>query len=435
MKSHFTRFRQIAATTVFGLMLLSDSHGAGFALEDGSVRGNVTPAQLTARGELPSSLYFNPATITDLPGTQVEVGMTAIKPFADVVTTDPYTGKTIRGYATSSVWMLPNLYLTSQLTDALWFGFGAYTRYGLGSEFKSTWAGRYNSTKAEILSLDFNPNLAWKVNERLSLSIGFSIRYFDIELEQMLDAAGIAGLRRYNDPSYSPYDVRQNLHGDDIAPVLDVGLAYKLTDDLTFGFGYHSQAKLTAKGDAKWTVPPVVRALAPSYFQDTQFHSTNFNPDKLMMGLAWDATERLTLSAGVTCTLWHTYDILLIHLDDPMLPGRSTLMSEKGWHDAWRFNVGAEYAFTENWAVRIGYTYDESPINSGHVDYFVPGDNRHLFAAGVSWDKDAWVFDFSCFYEVVDDFDVKGRPANGVYTGKFTGASGYSCAFSVVKRF
>lgn len=409
--------------------------GAGFALEDGSARGNVTPGQLTARGDLPSSLYFNAATITDLPGTQMEIGFTGIKPSADVTMRSPYDGTWSRGYGDSSLWTLPTFYLTSQLTDSLWFGFGVFTRFGLGAEFEDTWAGRYNSTKAEILSLDFNPNLAWKVTDRLSLSIGFSIRYFDIELCQMVDAAGAAGLRSYNDPSYSPYDVKQRLHGDDIAPVIDLGLTYKLTDTLTLGLAYHSQVKMTVKGDAEWVKPPAVQAMAPAFFNDTGLRANNFNPDKFMVGLAWDATEKLTLSAGATCTLWHLYDTLTIRLDEPMLAGRSEISSKKGWNDAWRVNFGAEYEFNDSWAVRAGYQYDMSPINSQYADYLVPGDDRHIFALGVSWTDGKWTVDASYFYEIVEDFTVKARPERGVFEGEYTGADAHAFALSLTRAF
>lgn len=411
------------------------AYGAGFGLEDGSVRGNVIPGQLMTRGDVPSAIFFNPAAITDLSGTQMEIGFTSIKPYADVTGINPYDGSYSRGYGRSSVWTLPSFYVTSQLSDSLWFGLGGFSRFGLGSEFDHTWAGRYNSIKAKIVTFDVNPNLAWKVNDRLSVALGFSIRYFEIELGQMIDAAGIAGLRQYNNPAYSPFDVRQQLKGDDIVPTVDFGLTYRLTDDLTFGFAYHSRCHLKVKGDAKWIVPAPVKALAPMFFQNTDLHANAVLPDRFETGLAWDATEQLTLSAGLTYTLWNLYDNLAIHLDDPMLPGMDTLESRKGWNDTVRVSVGAEYDLNEAWSVRAGYTFDKSPINSQYVDYLVPGDDRHLLAAGVSWSKESWTIDLSCFYEIIEDFTVKARPANGVLKGSFTGAKAYAVGLSVAKSF
>ena len=408
---------------------------AGFALEEGSVRGNVDPAGLTASGGEPGSLYFNAATITELPGDQVEAGVSLIKPWADVKTVSPYTGQRAVGHGHSKIWTIPNAYATHQINDSLWFGAGLFTRYGLGAKFPATWAGRYSNYKAEILSFDFSPQLAWKVSDSLSLSAGLSLRYFDIELAQRIDAAGMYGLRNYNDPAYSPYDIDQNLHGDDIRPGVDFGLMWKVTDNLDFGAAYHSRMQFKVKGDAKWEKPAAVNAMAPAFFENTTFSSRNYNPDKVMAGLAWGATERLTLSAGFTFTTWHLYDDLLIKLDRDMLPGRNELASEKKWHDAWRFSAGAAYALTDEWTVRGGYTWDQSPINGPYADYLVPGDNRNIFAVGFGWSRGDWAVDTSFFYEYAEDFRVHAAPMRGVYEGGYQDAYGYCLALSVTRRF
>lgn len=426
---------RLSATLAMAALAPAALFGAGFALEEGSARGNVAPAELTAAGGEPASLYFNAATITELPGTQAQAGATFIKPWADVSTVNPYTGEKAIGHGHSKVWPLPSAYVTHQLNDELWLGFGLFTRFGLGAEFPETWAGRYSSCKAEIISFDASPQIAWKVNDKLSLSAGLSLRYFDIELAQKIDAAGIAGLRPYNNPSYTPYDVDQNLHGDDVRPGIDLGLKWKIRDDLSFGAAYHSRMQFKVRGDAKWEKPAAVNAMAPYFFQDCYFTSRNYNPDKIMAGFVWDAAEKLHLSLGTTYTTWHLYDDLLIKLDNDMIPGRNKLSSQKEWHDTWRFSAGAAYDLSEELVARVGYTWDQSPINGSMPDYLVPGDNRSIFAVGLAWTRGDWTVDCSYFYELVEDFRVNGNPMHGVYDGKYQDASGHSVALSVTRRF
>ena len=429
------RAKTASFATVCSLFAASAAMGAGFALEEGSARGNVNPASLMAAGGEPAALYFNPAAIADLPGTQVQAGASFILPSAHVDTVNPYTGRKDRSAGHSQVWNIPSAYVTHQLSDELWFGFGVFTRYGLGANFPRTWPGRYGNYKAEILSLDFAPQLAWKATDSLVLAAGVSLRYFDIELAQRLDAAGMYGLRNYNDPSFSPYDVDQDLHGDDIHPALDLGLQWKIDDRLTFGAAYHSRIQFKVRGDAKWDAPAPVRAMAPAAFREMTFNSRNYIPDKFMAGLTWDATDRLALSAGFTFTTWHLYDDLLINLDREMLPGVDKLASVKEWHDAWRVSAGADYALTQEWTLRAGYTWDQSPINGRYADYLVPGDDRHIFAIGAGWTRGAWTLEGSYFYELVQDFDVSARPRNGVFDGKYADAHGHALAFSATRRF
>ena len=423
-----------ALAAVSALALAGTASGAGFALYEGSARGNVTPAALTAKGGDATALYFNPAAITEVPGTQVALGLTAIVPTADVTTYSPYTGEKNRSYGDGKVWPIPHFYVTSQLDDEFWFGFGVGTRFGLGAEFEETWPGRYSSYKAEILSFDLMPTLAWKATDRLSVALGISVRYFDIELAQKIDAAGMNGLRNYNDPAYSPFDVDQNL-GDDVKPAIDLGLTYKATESVTVGAAYHRRIKFKCEGDAKWKKPAAVQAMAPMAFNNTTFHAYNYNPDAFLLSLAWDATEKLTLSAGATYTTWSLYDDLQIDLHSPMLPGVTKLQSDKKWHDTWRLSFGGDYKLDDAWTLRAGYTWDQSPINGKLVDYLVPGDNRHILAVGAGWTSGAWTVEASYFFELVDDFDVKGRPRNGVYDGKFCGASAHAAALTVARSF
>ena len=56
MTSHTRVFTFLASCLVLGA--LSDALAAGFALEEGSARGNVDPGELTAKGGEPGSLYF-----------------------------------------------------------------------------------------------------------------------------------------------------------------------------------------------------------------------------------------------------------------------------------------------------------------------------------------------------------------------------------------
>lgn len=49
-------------------------YGAGFALYEGSARGNALGGALTGSADDPSALFYNPAGITQLEGVQVMGG-------------------------------------------------------------------------------------------------------------------------------------------------------------------------------------------------------------------------------------------------------------------------------------------------------------------------------------------------------------------------
>ena len=432
MKHLSIRFLAAAASAVFAA---SAAFGAGYSLFEGSARGNVDAPRMIAEGGEPGTLYFNPAAITALTGTQVQVGMTAVMPTAKVETVNPYTGERTTTRGKEKTWPIPAAYVTHQLNGSLWLGLGVFSRFGLGAELRDTWPGRYNSYKAVIESVDVAPTLAWKVNEKLSVSLGLLVRYFDIELAQKIDVAGAAGLRNPNDPSPSPYDVDQNLHGDDVNFGVALGVEFKPVEQVSLGAAYHSRFRFVCHGDADWTKPAAVDAMLPGAFNDTRWRSTNYNPDEFMFGAAWHPAEKWTVSAGAVYTLWSVYEDLEVEFFSPQLMGRDRVQSDKKWSDVWRLMAGLGYKFTENWEVYGGYTFDQSPLNEDHIDYLVPADDRHLFGIGATWNHGAWTCDASYFYEVVADMDVKGRPAAGVFDGKFTDGRAHAVALSLTRRF
>lgn len=159
--------------------------GAGFALYEGSARGNALGGATVGRADDPSALFFNPAGVTQLPGTQVMAGATFIMPKTDV-TTQAYSGAPGVTTTSESNVAPPHLYLTYQATDRVWLGLGVFSPFGLGTEFNSSWPGRYNSYNAVIQTMTINPNIAFKLNDRLSMAIGLDFMYFKLKLEQMV---------------------------------------------------------------------------------------------------------------------------------------------------------------------------------------------------------------------------------------------------------
>ena len=417
------------------ILSVSSAYSSGFALYEGSAAGNVDAASVTAKGGEPGAVFYNPASITGLEGTQVQFGSSLVIPHAEVKTTNPYTGNTEKATVKSAVWPLPHAYVTHKINDDLWFGLGLSSRFGLGSEYDETWAGRYNSYKAEILSFAVNPNLAWKVNDWFSVAAGITVQYLDIELKQKLDVAGMMGLRKYNDPSPSPYDVDQCLSGDDFGYGYNFGIQVKPTEKLSIGLSYNSRIEHNCSGDGEWIVPDAIKAAAPGAFQNTDVIGSVTLPDTIMFAATYDITDSFTIGAGVTYTHWSMYDKLTISLDHPMLPGRDKLESRKEWENTWRYSVGGSYDISESLTLRASYTYDPSPFNATTIDYLIPADDRHLLAVGAGWTTGDWTFDVSYFYEIIEDLDVKGRPQDGVSESKFCGGYASVLGFSVTKRF
>ncbi len=423
-KSFFVLFCALALFLTGGRIC----SGAGFALYEGSARGNALGGAVVGMADDPSAVFYNPAGITQLPGIQTMAGATFILPASDIVTTSG--GARTRTESVDNVWFPPHLYLTGQVTDSLWLGFGSFSQFGLGTEFDQNWPGRYNSYKAFIESVTINPNVVYKVNNQLSVAAGLDIIYFDIELDRKIDPLGL------NNPAF---DVDRQLKGDAFGYGFNLAVHYKPLDWLSMGVSYRSQAKVDVEGTSDFTKPAALAA-SPAlsrFFNDTDASGSIILPDMLFMGIAFKPIDRLSMEVGATWTRWSLYNTLSIDYEiDPMGSGRPAAYgSIKDWRDAWRFQIGAEYRLLDWLDLRGGYTYDETPDPNARVDYLVPANDRHLFALGSGAHWGNWTFDLSYTYLHIVERHVSARPADSVLESDFENGHAHLIGASVGYKF
>jgi long-chain fatty acid transport protein len=265
------------------LAAASMARGAGFALYEGSARGNALGGTLVGRADDPSALFYNPAGMTQLPGFRVMGGATAIWPKTDVVTT--YEGTRTRSETETNLWIPPHLYSTYQYTDSIWLGLGIFSRFGLGTEFDKGWPGRYNTYNAVIQTITVNPNVALKVNDKLSLAAGASWMWLDLTLEQKIDFGSRVG-------KPNALDVDQSLTGDSSGYGYNLALHYKAFDWMSLGASYSSQTKQSIEGEANFSKPAEVPS---DLFNDTRASAEITLPDMAFLGVEFYPVDRVSL--------------------------------------------------------------------------------------------------------------------------------------------
>lgn len=386
---------------------------AGYAVYEWSARGNALGGAMVARDADPSSVAYNPAAITDLEGAQVQMGATAIAPTAKM--TSNTAGKRDAEF-TDSVWGLPTFYYTQQLSDNYWFGFGMFSRVGLGTDYKDTdtWPGRYNCSYAAIQSVSLNPNLAMKLTDELSVAFGLDATY----------------LRFMYDTTIPPVDVMQQIDADGWAYGLNLGARYKPYDWLAFGVAWRSEMQLTVNGNVDFTQKGAVPAPATC-----DVRGTEPIPENITFGVMVKPFDKLSLEADAVWTRWSAYNTLVINYD-PALFGKTSASSEKNWKNTWRFQFGAEYALTDSIDLRAGYVYDQSPVDDAHEDYAVPCSDRQIASTGIGWKiNESWVLDASYSYLWMTDRDYEARPAEGIYAVTREDAHAHMAGLSLTYKF
>ncbi|MCP4691207.1 MAG: hypothetical protein GY859_24385, partial [Desulfobacterales bacterium] len=138
--------------------------GSGFAITDQGAKAVAMGGAFAAQADDPSAVYFNPAGITQLEGTQMSAGLAIIKPYASFESNGTSYYYTERNTdAKELTFFIPSAYATHQLKDGWSIGVGTFSNYGLTTEWNDDWEGRFitGSVKSEIITLTANPVLAY----------------------------------------------------------------------------------------------------------------------------------------------------------------------------------------------------------------------------------------------------------------------------------
>lgn len=357
----------------------STAYGAGFALYEYSAKGTAMGGATVANGAEAASLANNPALITELEGTQLQVGATVV--VADATTT-------VNGDSRSldrNLIPVPNFYITHKWSDDISLGLGGFTRFGLGGEYQdyATWAGSKYAYKMNLETFSLTPTIAIKANEEFSMAMGLEAMIIGFSQEAML----------------IPMDStsRFKLSGSGVNWGGNFSFLYKpkWAEKWALGAMYRTKVKTDLTGRVRTGGNPILGMTTPPY----NFNLINADvigsivlPDSITAGLSFKPTDKWTFETGIVGTFWSSYDQILIQYTGEDAD-RPVIHNLKNYKDTFRVNFGTQYQINDTWAVRAGYVFDKSPINEKAMDTMVPVDDRHIASIGAGYTTNAWTID------------------------------------------
>lgn len=366
--------KKLSVVLMLSVLLADLSYGAGFALYEYSARGTAMGGATVANKAEPASLAVNPALITELDGTQAQLGLTVVTANAKTIVAGQQRG------LKNDVWYLPNFYVTQKWSDQVSVGLGGFSRYGLGGEYKNweTWAGSQLAYKVKLETFSFTPTIAVKANDEFSVAMGLEAMVIGFTQNSTLMPGATANATAYE------------ISGSGVSWGGNFSFIYRpeWAEKWSLGAMYRTKVKQNLNG----RIHAGMEYAARNIFDDDAKGAITL-PDSLTAGVSFRPTEDLILEAGIVGTFWSAYDQILIEYSDR--ESTPTIHNKKDYKDTYRLNFGAEYNLNPNWAVRAGYVFDKSPINAHAMDTLVPVDDRHIASVGAGYHNDTWSVDLS----------------------------------------
>lgn len=390
-------FKIAAAAMMVAGAFATQTYAAGFQLsEQSAIQMGRAMAGAGVVGDDLSAVHYNPAGMTLLSGTRMQATGTWVAVNLDYESHDGSV--TENGRLKGQI--IPAGFLTHQINDSLWAGLGLTVPYGMGTEYGEDWEGRERGTESMILTFDINPNLAWKVNDKLSVGGGISLQYAKAELGMGMGP------------------MQANVKGDSWAWGWNVGLMFQPVETVRLGLAYRSHIAHNAEGHTDVKSPLNLTS-------DMKVRIKT--PDTVTLSATWEATDALRLSGTARWSKWSNFRTLDVqNLDFNGTPYAANVPVENNWDDTWFFSVGADYKLNGQWTVRGGVAYDQGPVENQYRMAVIPDTDRVWFSGGASYKyTDNLTFDFGATYiKGVGDTDLYDK-VGGEKIGEFKSLDSY----------
>ena len=253
-------FKIATAAMMVAGAFATQTYAAGFQLsEQSAIQMGRAMAGAGIVGDDLSAVHYNPAGMTLLSGTRMQATGTWVAVNLDY---EGNYGQSENGRLKGQT--IPAGFITHQINDSLWAGLGLTVPYGMGTEYGEGWEGRERGTESMILTFDINPNLAWKVNDKLSVGGGISLQYAKAELGMGMGP------------------MQANVKGDSWAWGWNVGLMFQPVETVRLGLAYRSHIAHNAEGHTD------VKGLQ-NLTSDMKVRIKT--PDTVTLSATWEATD------------------------------------------------------------------------------------------------------------------------------------------------
>lgn len=408
------------------------AQGAAFALAEQSASGMGTAfAGGAAEAADASTVWMNPAGMVRLP-MQLVAALHVVTPSIEfnndgsIAALNQPLGDS--GGNAGSHNYLPNFYFTVPVTRELYFGLGVNPPFGLVTWYGSGFVGRYQAIESTLKTINVEPALAWKFNDQWSLGVGVNWQRIDATLTQATNYSGalIQGATALAAAGQIPQtlvpqiaaatpglDGYGSINGRDSAWGWNIGVLFNRNDRQRVGAQYRSSMKYDVVGSASFShpVPPVPGTVPPTLapivgqianlvnasptFADGGVTLAVELPPSANLSYFGALDDRWDVMADAKWTGWSTIPELKV------VRTNGAVLTDQKWDykDSWRLSAGVNYHHSDQWLLRGGIAWDQTPTNDTDRSPRLPDSDRVWLSAGAQyvWDKH-WKFDFGFTY-------------------------------------
>jgi len=306
---------------------------------------------LVAEADTAESVFAAPAGMSRLQGTRITVqGMVASSQSrfdVDESKTTVDGGDPDKG---DSPVVIPSFYYVHQLNNRWHVGASLTIPTGFGSNYGSSWAGRYQTVDFSLVYVSLSPAVAYRVNDKLSLGFGVNINYTDESSEKKVAQP------------FTDEDGKLASDLDGVGVSVNLSMLYQFTPHTRAGIAWTSDSKADMEGNVR------LRKLDPAFdeiitdlgLKNINTKVTNTLPERVLAGIyhEFDSGRYVTLDG-----MWMRFsDFKITNLQ---LNGTDVSITQPDiYNDIWAVTAGAGFPVDKRLTWKVGGAYLSQAVDN-----------------------------------------------------------------------
>jgi len=383
--------------------------GLSFPEDGGPINGTAQAGQAAVARDAQTA-WLNPAGMTRLERPEF---MVTLQPFNIGMEFNQTTGTSVIGTngGDAGGWFPSGgLFLAAPVSDRWAFGFSITAPSGLALDYDNNWVGRYYTTRVQLVVLNIEPSVAFKINDNWSLGAGLDIQYANFEQDLAVNLPG-------------PVDGSALISGDSWQVGFSLSVLWQPLETTRFGLRYRSEMDHSLSGDLV-----ALTATAPV---DTSL----LLPQSLTFSAYHDFNDTVALLADIGWQNWSAFERTIIAIDG----GAGTQVEiPRNFKDTFGVGLGFHMRPAEKWLLMAGASYASSAVSDADRSPDLPVDRQIRLSVGLEYEiNEAWTVggNFTWIDLGANNLDFEANANQGRVTGFYDPANMYVLGIYGAYRF
>ncbi|WP_323894262.1 OmpP1/FadL family transporter [Aeromonas allosaccharophila] len=341
--------QQRLLSLMLAALLSPSAMAGGLALyETSTANSALANAGAAARAQGAETIASNPAGMTKLEGTQLQVNGGVV--YGDLEL-DLDNGGNNGGNALQTA-PLGSVYLTHAINDQWVAGFGMFGSHGLGIDYGDGWKGSGYVQAAKLTGIAFAPSLAYRIDANWSVGASLIAMHGSLDTSLDMTANHFAG-REFSDSDWA--------YGGSF------GVLYELDQHSRMGLSYFSELKWKLEDQLFTQVNLAglgVDMMIPQTVTLSGYHQLN---------------DQWALLASANWQQWSRFG----DIDVNSAPYSTTV--DMHYKDTWHLSLGTQFDVTPALRLSSGIAYDSSAVDDAHRTVNLPMGEGWRWGLGASY--------------------------------------------------